>query len=392
VLYVALTRAREKLFLVGTIPSADRTMEVWSRQLATDGWPLKDDELAQARCYLDWIGPAIMRHPHGAPLRDRVGAAYREPACMAGEPSVWSVFVAPPQLFQRQAAAAAELSGEKRERLAALAQRRPVPGPGTEYREQIVRALSWENPFAKLNGLFAKTSVSEMKRFAELQFAHSGMLGDEPDAALWSGGADRPTLTLLRSGAEEAESLHLRRPRFLERKKMTPAERGTAYHAVMQRIPLRGEVTERTVAETIGRMVELELLTAEQAEAIDPSAVCRFFRHEVGQRLLKAERIYREVPFSIGLTAAEVYGVADSAAREETVLVQGVIDCAFVEEDGLVLVDYKTDAVYGRKLDDLANRYRTQLGLYSRALESIWKRPVVAKYLFFFDGGHVIAL
>ncbi|MNI90157.1 ATP-dependent helicase/nuclease subunit A [compost metagenome] len=76
----------------------------------------------------------------------------------------------------------------------------------------------------------------------------------------------------------------------------------------------------------------------------------------------------------------------------ETVLIQGIIDCLFEDQQGLFLVDYKTDAVRNVSLEAMKERYQVQIGLYARAVEHIWKRPITGKYLFFFEGAHLVEM
>ena len=108
----------------------------------------------------------------------------------------------------------------------------------------------------------------------------------------------------------------------------------------------------------------------------------------------KLHHVRREVPFTMSLPANIAY--PDWQEGEEDVLVQGVIDCLFEDEEGLVLVDYKTDAITGRFQNGfegakpiLIDRYQTQLQLYTRAVEEILNKTVTHRYLFFFDGAHL---
>lgn len=406
VLYVALTRAREKLYLIGTVKAADKLLSAWARHLRHDDWKLPPYELAQARCYLDWIGPAVIRHPLAALLRERAGASDSRsvPSCMAKETSVWNVHIAPAELFRLQAAAAQAHVREEDGLIQSVKRLEAASGMESPYRAEIGRRLSWRDPMPEWSVYFAKTSVTELKRLSDYAMAHlfSGTEEDVPllpEAGEGGPGALAPSGFAFPSGLNAAPagnsrspagSLALRRPRFMEKLELTPAERGTVVHTVMQHIPLNGEVTEETVQDTVRRLLDRQLLTQEQAEAVDPEAICGFFRHEVGRRLLRARQVYREVPFSYGLSAQDAYRIFQPGAEHETVLVQGVIDCLFAEEEGFVLVDYKTDAVGDGRLEYLTNRYSMQIGLYARAVEQIWKRPVIHKYLYFFDGGHVV--
>lgn len=122
-----------------------------------------------------------------------------------------------------------------------------------------------------------------------------------------------------------------------------------------------------------------------------------FFESELGVRLLSANTVLREIPFSLSLPASEVY--VDWKGEEEAVLLQGIVDCVFEDENGLVLLDFKTDGVHDRYKGGyeeakliLEDRYKVQIELYRRALEEIWKKKVNESYLFFFDGAHIMKM
>lgn len=382
VLYVALTRPKEKMIMVGTVRSMEKTARKWARMQTADGWELPAYEMAKARCCLDWLGPALIRHPQAGMLRvwnDGVERAC--PAIVAEDPSQWSAGIVPSIGFA-QAAAAAEARTPD-ERLEAVARLEPVPVSDPEMTARLERQFGWTYPFSQASAMFSKTSVSELKRLAEREFGRHEE--EAPDMAPSS------SQRLAGTGASALQTF-ARRPKFLEKQAMTAAERGTVYHAVMQHVPLDRDVTEQSVRSTLDDMVARQLLLPEQRDAVNAELVAAFFREEIGMRLLRAERVYREVPFSYGIQAGEVYPDADASVRGEMLLVQGVIDCLFDEGDGLVLLDYKTDAVSGGRLDMLKQRYGVQLALYARAIEHIWKRPVKERALFFFDGPHMVQL
>jgi ATP-dependent helicase/nuclease subunit A len=170
-------------------------------------------------------------------------------------------------------------------------------------------------------------------------------------------------------------------------------------HTVMQHISFAdGTPDEQTVSVLLEDLVRKEILTEEQKTSISVGDIIRFFDGELGQRMLKTKNIQREIPFSMSVPLREISDTGDESV-EETILVQGVIDCVFRDEKGLVLLDYKTDGIHDRykngfeeAKDILENRYKVQIELYTRALESIWKETVSEKYLYFFDGGHLLEL
>ncbi|WP_052487942.1 PD-(D/E)XK nuclease family protein [Gordoniibacillus kamchatkensis] len=277
----------------------------------------------------------------------------------------------------------------------------PGAAGGASLLEAVERALGWTYPFEAATKLFSKTTVSEMKRLHERKLADiaavpSDAAVDGAIGRLGSAAASEAGLGSERSAAGLAalRTALARRPRFMEERRLTAAERGTAYHAVMQAIPLDRAPTRQSVLETMDRMVQLELLTAAQREALDPGPIEAFFATELGARLLQAHKVHRELPFSYALSSEEAYagGAGIELPEPEPVLIQGVIDCLFEDERGLVLLDFKTDAVRGVPLDMLRERYRVQLTLYARAVEHIWRRKVAGRYVYYFDGSLVVEL
>ncbi|WP_442603698.1 helicase-exonuclease AddAB subunit AddA [Paenibacillus sp. KN14-4R] len=366
VLYVALTRAREKLYLIGTVKDAAKQMRDWARLAQHQPWNLPDNELAKAKSYLDWLGPALMRHKDASLWRE-LGECETDlqMGTVAQDRSRWTFDIrALYTLFESENEVVDPTAGDPY--LTAVREGKPVDVQ--KISDPIRQRLEWQYAYPYAKTYFGKTTVSEMKRVGEEK--RMAAAGERVEARL-----------------EWKPASLLRRPRFLEERKMTSAERGTVYHAVMQNLPLEGEMPDEGVVErTLAGMIDREMLTPAQCEAVDAAMIVSFFHTEVGQRLLKASVIRREVPFSYGLRAGEVYGEADPITAQETVLIQGVIDCLFEDEEGLVLLDYKTDRVHGKSLEDLAAQYRVQIELYSRAIEHIYRKPLSRKYLYFFEG------
>ncbi|MNC13081.1 ATP-dependent helicase/nuclease subunit A [compost metagenome] len=176
----------------------------------------------------------------------------------------------------------------------------------------------------------------------------------------------------------------------------------------MQHIPLEGSVDPRVVEETLARLQRVAILTAEQVEAVAPDQIEAFYTNELGRRLIASSWKLREMPFSYMVPAGEAYRGLDymnEAVSEltpennkegfsEAVLIQGVIDCLFREEDRIILLDYKTDSVLEHQggLEALKEKYRFQLELYSKALHDILGEPISEIWLYFFDGDHAVKL
>ncbi|WP_077617218.1 helicase-exonuclease AddAB subunit AddA [Bacillus sinesaloumensis] len=367
VLYVALTRAKEKLYLVGTVKDLEKQLGRWQATLQNKEWLLADHTRAGAKSYLDWIGPGLIRHRDAELLRGEETFDLLPPD-IVHHPAKWEIRTVPAAELQK-----VEVGEEhKHEQIEeAIKEGNPIP-VSSDALKKIERQLTWKYPFKSAANKRSKQSVSEIKRQRESMDEHS----------------DTAFLPQFRSSSAD-------RPRFMQEKSLTPAERGTAMHMVMQHINLSEPINEESLREQIQKMVHNELITMEQAEVIDVAGILGFFESKIAKRLLVAENVRREVPFSVAIPASESY--ADwSDEQQENVLIQGVIDCIFEDDNGIVLIDYKTDTISGKykSFEEarpvLEERYRVQLELYSKAIEHIWRKPLTGKYLYFFDGGYLL--
>ncbi|MEC0091853.1 helicase-exonuclease AddAB subunit AddA [Paenibacillus macquariensis] len=407
VLYVGLTRPKEKLILVGTLKDLTKKISSWTQVQSHQPYMLPDYVLSRGRSYLDWIGPALIRHPDAEILRGIGGVAGPTSQVLNGDPSSWMVSILSADELSQGLIAGTDgdqgVSENRELKLQAMLNRDAIPlsaiensdGTASIESTDIENKLGWKYPYAIATTLSAKTSVTEMKKLLSLQ--------------------DLPSLDWVeekKAQHREESTLQLRRPKFMEEKSMSPTERGTVYHTLMQHIPLQGEpVNTSVVQETIDRLVELQIVTKEQGDMIGLDEVVAMYDSEMGTRLLAATWVERELPFSYALSATEAHqglnfvkNLSQSdeqeslmTAREldhETVLIQGVVDCIFREDGKLVLLDYKTDRVLEQRggVEALVEQYRFQLELYGKALEDIMGEPVSEKWLYFFDGSHLVQI
>jgi ATP-dependent helicase/nuclease subunit A len=365
VLYVALTRAKEKLYLVGTVKDAGKSIKQWSAAARHQEWLLPDFERAKALSFMDWIGPSLVRHRDCMALNEGGQPALTSSPEIHEHPSCWKLEVLPKSQFMVLNEEEVEEESEWQEKVKAGV--RVEKGSPAE-KEEVIERLSWNYPYPEAAILPSKQSVSEIKRMFERS--------DEASSDRMVRKIQKPVF---------------RRPKFLQAKQLTPAEIGTAMHMVMQHLSFAEKPGEESLQKLLDDLQRKELLTEEQAEAIDKEKIAGFFETEMGQRILHAEEIHREVPFSMAVPVQEI-DTAASANDAETVLVQGIIDLIFRDENGLVLLDYKTDSIeerykggYEEARPILLERYRVQVELYTKAVERIWKETVGERYLYFFD-------
>ena len=326
ILYVLLTRAQEKLILVGSVRDLKRA----SRRF---------DALSRApgagESYLEWM------------------MAARKSAEKAGKEPVSEVF------FH----SAGELTAIRPDAPDPRAQFDAILREPEKFADaEIDRALEWTYPHEKDTGKPLKLTVSGMLREVE---------GPEALPAL----IERPAFM-----AEEAPG------------RMTAAERGTAVHRAMQLVnldavrALHGRELAGAVAGQLNAAEKKRRLLPAQREAVSASAIARFLENSLGVRLRSAETVRREWPFNVLLRADEAL-TAEEAGRygTEEILVQGTIDCCFLEGGKWVLLDYKTDRADDP--DALREYYRKQLNVYALALERITGVPVAEKYLYLLSKG-----
>ncbi len=467
VLYVAMTRPKEKMFLIGTVPDAGKALERWSGGVDLAARRMPDHRIAAGRRFLDWIMPLVtaggiagaaafeeslaiesadraaddaaageatgqVRARDGAGSEasrsDSGTAAGVEAAIIRG----WRFGMLPAAMLGMEAAAAAVVEMDEEEaahrsaRLTVLAAMEPVEDePQSDVAEEIAMRMSWRYPYQAATAIAAKTSVTEMKRMladaphsaeaepyeeAEERLLHdadAAIEAADPESERQAGGhsVDGEVSTAAEkaksdeafaapAAARSPYSFRLRRPRFMEEKTLTPAERGTVSHLVMQHMPLDGALDAEAVRSLVDGMIERKLLTRSQAEAVDADSIAAFFASELGLRLCRAQWVKRELPFSCALPAGRVHPLAgrEESVREEPVLIQGVVDCLFEDEQGLVLLDFKTDRIAMSNWDHAAERHRFQLELYAEAIGGILGRPVQECHVFFFDGAQSVRL
>jgi len=361
VLYVALTRAKEKLVMVGTVASIDKKLQKWQRMVDYSEWILPAHFRMESKTYLDWVGPALIRHQDAEELRtEEIGDAVLEEIKI--DPSKWDVSIIHASELTNLDEARPEIDLHLKEKIVNW---QPIDVEDNRFGKMVEERLSFQYPHSRATRTRAKQTVTEIKRQRELKDEYS-------DTQL----------------TQSFKAPIIKRPNFMQtEKKVTSAEKGTALHTVMQHLPLDRVLTKREIEEMVESFVEKEILTRVEADIVDIEAIEQFYQTEIAQFMMESTDIKREVPFSLTLPASEVYADWESNA-DEKVLIQGVIDCLIPKEDGWIILDYKTDAIRSEVTDvvreQLIKRYETQLNLYRLAIEQIWKQPVKATYLYFF--------
>ncbi|WP_326998787.1 PD-(D/E)XK nuclease family protein [Cohnella kolymensis] len=261
--------------------------------------------------------------------------------------------------------------------------------PVSEAAEEVSRILSWKYANEASTQVAAKTSITALKKNDASPpspvIGHDDSSLDQEKERQSAEGWDEPPVNA-------ASSFRLRRPQFMSARSLSPAERGTAFHLVMQHLPMTDGIDENTITEMLDSLVAKRILSGEQRQGVDAAAIAVFCRTPIYDRMRASARVWREVPFTYGIAADKVYPGVSGLPAEETVIIQGVIDCLFAEDDGLVLVDYKTDVLKGLAGEEAAEKHRFQVEQYCGAVSAILGRPVKEAYVYFFDGGQTVRL
>lgn len=342
VLYVALTRAKEKLIMTATIDAKKMEQELEAEQFAgAEGFveeTMTYAKISGVSGFLDLIRPIF------APTK---------------------VMTLEEMALEGLYADVAE--GDRLEQLA---------GAGALADEEQLAALrrrfAYVYPHKNLENLFTKTTVSELK-MAALEGTMGSSMGvskEEPGKELFPQEEIVPYV-----------------PSFMrEKEEVSGTTRGSAVHRIMELLDFTAEYGGVDDIETVmeSRMQDGRL-TEEYRKVINPKKVLQFMQSPLAQRMRQAAqkgRLFREQPFVYGISAERLSTEKEKFPGEEIVLIQGIVDVFFEEEDGLVLLDYKTDVINAP--EELVKRYKTQLDYYKEALESITGKPVKERILYSF--------
>lgn len=339
VLYVALTRAKEKMIISCASAQFGTQLARLARLAALGELPAY--AMGGMHSAMAWIVAPLLWHPHAADLR----AYSEEHVEMDGHAPDHIQFYCckPEDLTEMEQAQETEVQ---------FAELPSVP-PALVYKDSVLADIPAKMTATGLKkGYKAAETVEETK-------------------------AERP-------------AIELRRPDFEQRVHgLTPAERGTAHHLFMQFCDFDACANGK-VEEEIERLRTHCILSEEQADAVEPARIHRFFTSHLYRKQMCKGEIRREFKFSVTVPVSNYYPEASSVGDE--VLLQGVIDCLSETEEGFMIIDFKTDRVGRNYIQERAEQYRTQLDAYQVAVEKIFGKPVLSRALYFFTANSTIYL
>ncbi len=371
VLYVALTRAKEKLFITGTVKDLDKEVQKWSQFAIRETTGILPLGLKKSPSYLNWIGMSLFAHSKFDDLRDRMGMG--QFYLFKGEGD-WALNVIPAiQLIEEQ-----QTLEEKVEAREFILDHWNVDEAYSEHKALIYNRLGYTYPYMKATTMPVKVTVSDLKKQAMLE------VYEESKHTL--GAEDEQTEEIITESELSYSFDDKVIPRFMRQEEnMQATVRGTLIHSVLEQIDFIQCKSADLIMAELDRLVETGKLHEEAARIVDVCKLERMATSTMIERMEKSKHVWKEKAFVYLLPANEVDETYD---LEEEILLQGVVDTCFIEEEGLVIIDYKTDYVDGRKLkvsiEKIKRRYQVQLDLYARALSEITGLPVKEKCLYLY--------
>ena len=336
-LYVAMTRAKEKLvFLFGVNGDFSKKAETWTNFI---NQYLKDDETLDSLAVsgvsgvYGWLIPAFLLTKNGRKMVSDLGL---------DTPKISKHLIETDVLVEYKTL---EIKSDS------ISNEQIIDKADNQLTEKIKEIFEYNYPFAKLNEIEIKTSVSELtKRNAENDFVASA------------------------------------RPAFITGEGLNSVERGNALHKFMQFAEFN-RITDN-LSEEIERLYEYEFLTQREVESLEQDKIKAFVNSSLFKRILNADKVFKEQRFLMNVNASDIYPEVSGLAEEQTVIVQGAVDCLFIEDNHIVLLDFKTDKVNDE--NKLLNYYSEQLKTYCKAAEKMFSLPVNECYIYSLNMGKEI--
>ncbi|MBP5299180.1 MAG: helicase-exonuclease AddAB subunit AddA, partial [Lachnospiraceae bacterium] len=380
VLYVAMTRAKEKLILTASLKKRDELISLVKGALGVrdlNTWRLPK-YLLDCDSYLQYLVKALIRHPAMESLLDELEIerdTVRSIPCPyafcsdENEDDIEFRVVTEKDMILSEGKRIAGREFTRDSLLLGDA----LDKYDEKFYDRVMTNFKFEYPYENLRDLFTKTSVSELKMAA---LAEEG----EPVKELFNEEEIKPYI-----------------PGFKrEKSEVSGTTRGSAFHKLMELVDISKytegkmdkEEGRRELIKDMDNFVKEDLMTREYADAVIPDKILEFFNSELAVRMGKAQKkglLYREQPFVYGIAANEI---RPEFPEDEKILIQGIIDAFFVEDDRIILMDYKTDVINSEA--ELKERYKIQLDYYKAALERGRVTPVAQTYIYSFHFGSQI--
>ncbi|MDY4574680.1 MAG: helicase-exonuclease AddAB subunit AddA [Intestinibacter sp.] len=358
ILYVALTRAKEKLIITGSVRDIEKNVHKWSSNISREKAVSKYDIL-NGKNYLDWMMPALIKHEDLKSIREMYNISTD---ISLEDESKWSI-----KTWKKEDI---DFERQEKEGIREILDNMDLSENNTEYYGEIERKLNFEYSYEAVVKKAASISVTEIKKRQEAY--------EEEDLST----------SLYR------QKTTLKKPKFInedeKEEKLTGAKRGTVAHLIMEVLDLNKVSTEEEIKAQIQSLVKRNVITEKESKVLTPRKILKFFQSPIGSRLLASNFVKREQKIYTQIKMNDIY-VNDEEFKnnrevydDESVMLRGVIDVYFEEDNQIVILDYKTDKVYNNK-EEIVHRYKKQLDIYAEALSILTGKTVKEKYLYLFS-------
>ena len=347
VLYVALTRAKEKLIVVGRQKDVNKKMAEKQKSLevySEENKKINPYLLQKYKTYLDWLELIYLKEGNEK-TKD-----------------IFSLNIIKKQELiknlNKEEIEEEDIVSKIKEQ---IANRNSVEDK--KQKEEIINFLNWKYQYEDISKIPTKTSVTKVKELINVEEMKENTKG-------------------IKINIEETENIKSNitaKPKFLDEDKqvkITNAKKGTIMHLLVQKINEKEDYTLEKIQELIEELKNKNLIAEVEANSININTLVEYTKSDLFNELKNAKEINKEKPFYINVKASRLYDNI-SKNNDENILVQGVIDLYYINKnDELVLIDYKTDYIEKDKEQELVEKYKEQLNLYKEALEKSLNRKV----------------
>lgn len=361
VLYVAFTRAKEKLIITGSTRNVQDSMKKWCSGIENLD-TISQYEILKSKNFLDWIMPCVLKHKDLSNLLEDVGL---DVPFNVEHNSKWYG-----RLWNKDDILIQKKDDEEKESIEEILEKIDVDEPESDYYTEIEEKLNYIYPYEFSTKKPASISITEIKKIQ-----------------------NNYEEELINTIFEQ--KVTLKKPLFIqndeEKEKINGAERGTIIHLVMEVLDLKKVNSINDIKMQIKSFISKGIITEKQASIVNPYKIYKFFTSNIGKRMLNAELINREKAIYAQVNMKDIYIYEELIKNDnkkiydkESVMLRGIVDAYFEEDNQIVLVDYKTDFVNEENINHIIEKYKKQLDLYADVIETLTRKSVKEKCIYLF--------
>jgi len=343
ILYVAMTRAREKLYITANVSDIQKSCLKWSFLGRENEQKMSFGNILNGNSYLDWIMSALVSHKNGKIIGEYSNITRNSYVDFESD---FSISFITGNMIKEQYIKTNEESDSKKAVY------------NIDFSE-INKRFNWKYKYQNEVNLYRKISVTELKKLKEIELSDN--LNDIFEKQL------------------------IEKPEFIDKKSLIDsAKRGTRIHNLFAYLDFNKVYDKDYIKECMSDM---------QLDKEDEILIRRFFEDDIGRRLLNSKEIYRELSFMLPIKTNELFIDPNlKVSDEHKTLVQGVIDCMFIEDGQVVIIDYKTDYVKKGEENKKVIEYKVQLDTYAKAVEALLNKPVKEKIIYLLHIGKAVSI